>query len=148
MKLEKLLTLSQFVDYLQSINHDDKKSILLNKDRESYTNEILIEHLHAIESYNNFLKQPLTKDMFVNEIPPFSERKKDWQEAEKKVIFDGWRIGCDEGGYYFEKDDILIYRYEWAWILDCDNTGEINICTLHDLAEATNGELKLKNVEL
>ena len=50
MKIEKLYTLSQFVDLVQY--SDGKEDI----------------PTLAIFDYNNFLKQPLKKEMFVNEL--------------------------------------------------------------------------------
>jgi len=119
MKLEKLLTLSQFIDFM-SINE-----------------EIDVEwHLSLIKSYNDFLKQPITKEMFVNqtenpirpelgygddinEVACYNGMRIRWQEAEKKVIFD-------------IRDLEALY----------------NFGTLHELAEATSGKLTLKNVTI
>jgi len=128
MKIDKLYTLSQFVDYV--------------KQEISLSNRYLL-----IEKYNDFLKQPLTKEMFVNEIEkPFEDDLKyqtvwlpdindfdtdydaynkdlkAWQEAEKKVIFN-----IDELEFY--NDDM-------------------SNLTMEDLAVYYDGELELKNVEI
>ena len=51
MKIEKLYTLSQFIEHMET----DKK-------------RTDVERLIRIFQYNAFLKQPLKKEMFVNEI--------------------------------------------------------------------------------
>lgn len=126
MKIEKLYTLSQFVDLIRE------------KERDWNTKRLAA--LLNIYHYNDFLKQPLKKEMFVNELHfPIVEMydngidfEKDvslFKEAEKKVIFDlGFNI-------HFES----INEFRYADVI-CD--------TLMELAEASEGELKLKNVEI
>ena len=124
MKLEKLLTLSQFVDYWT----DNKR--------------ITDDSLVFIIEYNNFLKKPLTKEMFVNELETpnienyatgkgykleYHEYLEKFEAAEKKAIF---------------KNDIIdSVGITIAYFI---NKGK----TLQDLAEVTKGELELQNVEL
>lgn len=154
MKIEKLYTLSQFVDYMNS------------KECKLYMENSLSS---AVLKYNNFLKQPLTKDMFVSEAPrpnegdykvtelgeelachQFSKDFDKWQEAEKNVIFEGFEyIKCirNSGGNYthilkFEETEIYM---QWGGF---HIYGVHKIKTILDLAEAPTGELKLKNVEI
>lgn len=76
MKIEKLITLSEFVDEVQK----------------KFFNPSIA--LGLIIAYNNFLKQPLKREMFANQ-ESYSPKawkegignSKAWQEAEKKVIF-------------------------------------------------------------
>lgn len=116
MKIERLYTLSQFVD-----EHAEKWAL--------------------VRKYNNFLKQGLTKDMFVNymrcPIAPcenYQIKIKKFREAEANVIFEGF-VEC---GDWFIKNNpknpigIQLSQYK----------------TLHDLAYATNGQLELKNFEI
>lgn len=130
MKIERLYTLGQFVDLLENGNYS------MNIDRSKY-------NLKAINWYNNFLKQPLNKNMFVNVMPKptYSEDKisdgqatKSWKIEEKKVIFEDIEIRVGEALI----GDVII-NLEFV---------DLIYPTLSDLAEATNGELKLKNVEL
>ena len=146
MKIEKLYTLSQFVDLIKSdINIGNKESFL------------------NVIYYNEFLKQPLKKEMFVNELekPTWDKVKampltsegvdskywvliKAWQEAEKKVIFKNLK--------YHDLQPSTRSNY-WSLngvkVMQEFNTGYFALdMTLHNLAEATNGELELQNVEL
>lgn len=146
MKIEQGYTLSQFVDYCET-----QTAI-----------EMAISYMDIVK-YNNFLKQPLSKEMFVNELKEpdaidyvdtcdnktgtfdsknFDSDLNKWQEAEKKVIFKGWRHG--QGDIYNDKMQIVynvksnsIFINHWIF-----NP------TLNDLFEATKGQLKLKNIEL
>jgi len=121
MKIEKLLPLSQFID--QSVSEVNNSSVVLDR----------------IQGYNDFLKQPLTKEMFVNQLGEWNMSKnglKDsveyraWQEAEKKVIFDGHV----DGEYYINNN----YSYNLADTLSQNET----------LFELANGKLTLKNVTI
>lgn len=141
MEIKRGYTLSQFVDLCEH-ETDIEMSI-------SYMN---------IVKYNHFLKQPLNKDMFVF-TPPFlldSEHKESpsswspdeiiaWQEAEKKVIFEGAIENETEsiGLTKIYLNNIKIAHY-WK---GC-NTWLCLYKTLNDLFEATKGELILKNVIL
>ena len=137
MKITNLYTLSQFVDYLDSIQ------------------VALFMQWQYVKKYNEFLKQPLTKEMFVNEIekPKMSlilkedhenhtnyDRYKLWQEAEKKVIFEG-RFSFK----YYDDGAIRIDLYDKVIIILQNGFNKI---TLGEIAEKTNGELKTKNIEL
>lgn len=144
MKIEKGMTLEQFVDYVDEyISYDNHQSL----------------GFEFIKSYNNRLKEPLTKDMFVN---PYEEPKKEtyfvdgqfkeryyledletWQEAEKKVMFQDVRI---EKIKSLRLCKIFAGNYKVAH----DWGSEIIFLdkTLGDLFRATNGELELKNFEI
>lgn len=97
MQLTKLLTLSQFIDSLDNNGYKDSLNLVW------------------IFSYNNFLKQPLTKEMFV---------------GDNAII-----TGLD----HFNFTDILISVNTKISFTDS---------IIYDLAEATNGTLTLKNVEI
>lgn len=149
MKIEKLYTLSQFIDLVASHDKDSKDDYYNNEIiiKEAYGNGYLVAPyiLDKIIQYNEFLKQKLTKEMFVNEFEKpekiehylkygqfgsllqseYQECLK-WKEAEKKMI-----LG-NNGIRYFA----LMCNYQ--------EEGK----TLHDLAERTNGQSKLKNIEL
>ena len=91
MKITKGYTLSQFVDKMYNL-------IGINTE---------IVGFDLICQYNDFLKQPLKKEMFVNEIEKPLAKDKDehnsynglryvewvkaYREAEKKVIFKGYQ---------------------------------------------------------
>jgi len=149
MKIEKLITLSEFVcaQHTGTGLHSRLAKMYID-----------------CYKYNSFLKQPLTKYMFVNPYPKpieddykvtelgeelacyqFSKDFDRWQEAEKKVMFEG--VACVEEesiglckvylnyikiAHYWKRDDTWLCLYK----------------TLHDLAEATEGELKIKNIEI
>jgi hypothetical protein len=153
MKLDRLLTLSQFVDYI-------------NKTRPFLSDTPMSEeadNFATIVDYNNFLKQPLTKDMFVN---PLSKPKgyhlyknatswalntsevidcKEYEKAEKKVIFEGFKKSI-----HFRFD--VVNGINIIDFSNCDYPKLTNynktVKTLHDLAEATKGLLTTKNIEL
>ena len=97
MKIEKLYTLSQFVEYLYCEYDPEPGQFQTLEEHKSECFDLTV-------NYMQFLKQPLKKEMFVNEIEkPESlkgfyethpegmkeeaEARKAWQEAEKKVIF-------------------------------------------------------------
>ena len=146
MKIEKLYTLSQFVD------------LVLKKQEESILPSNI--YLGLIAGYNYFLKQPLSKEMFISpyddgSIVPASLGEA--EKAEKKVIFDNFNY-CDSSTDYHNKGVKTNAIFEHSGkicIITLPKYNEYDsICvhyqikTLHDLAEATKGELKLKNVEL
>ena len=124
MKIDRLYKLSQFVDYVTN------------------NARITDDSLIYIKEYNDFLKQPIKKEMFVNEIlcpdaqdynteSEYETDLKAWQEAEKKIIFDCY---FRENGNVFEIDKIEYVNSEFD--------------SLGSLSTMTNGNLKLKNVEL
>ena len=134
MKIEKLYTLSQFVDYLK----DKDTNVLPTFD--------------LVSKYNDFLKQPLKKKMFINDIEkPKLTDKQDilseitnnlhvidinrWQESEKKIIFEGY---IDKLNYWCSEK---YHRIDLKYVLK-------EYFNLEVLAQQTNGQLKLKNVEL
>ena len=127
MKVEKLLTLSQFIEYAKITCPTDK-----------------IGRLNIIEKYNNFLKQPRTKEMLVNPLEkPIIKYNEEhnysvillerWNIFDKAVIFKGYM----DDQYYINNN--ISYNF---------NDMLLGIKTLHDLAEATNGKLELKNVTI
>lgn len=138
MKITNLYTLSQFVDYLDSIQ------------------VALFMQWQYVKKYNDFLKQPLTKEMFVNEIekpdkkeygnftshPYLTENElyelalETWQEAENKVIFEGASLRL------FGKTTMIDIDYLDVFI------EENEFKNLHELAECYPGQLKTKNIEL
>jgi hypothetical protein len=146
MKIEKLITLSEFVD-------------LLGKERPFAIEAPMSEEADnyiAIFDYNNFLKQPLTKDMFVNSIqeptlqcsdPMYYECELlEYQEAESKVIFEGWNL-VNSGFMYNESYPQLEISAKMYITIDWNHSFR-KYDSLHDLAEATKGTLKLKNVQI
>ena len=66
-----------------------------------------------------------------------------WQEAEKKVIFENGlnTLSYIESRNFINNTSITVDQ------IRSGNTPK-NITTLHDLSEATNGELTLRNVEI
>jgi len=148
MKIEKLYKLSQFVDFVKSLEFDPYDGYSID--------EFFVNNLKVIHRYNEFLKEPIKKEMFVNELEKPNEDDLTshklpkylltenyiydlelWQEAERKVIF--------KESEYLEDDRTINVEfginYQLSYWKD-DNP------TLHTLAEATNGELELQNVEL
>lgn len=153
MRIDRLYTLSQFVDYL---NTEDAAYNFSDNN----VNYMFDEHRwQCIEKYNKFLKQSLKKEMFVNEIEKPDESDycdvegplyhgdhqtgsydtegyqrdlKVWQEAEKKMIFEKSYI---DGRWL----NIQGWDYELSKALTFD---------LNTIAEITNGQLKLKNCEI
>lgn len=132
MKLEKLLTLSQFVDNIKQTKYELNSEVSIET--------FFISNLGYIYRYDDFLNQPLKKEMFANDIPvsiPFetSTDKDIWIEREKKVIFKDFST-LHKGGIACLKTENETYNIE------------ISEWTLYGLAQLTNGELELKNVEL
>ncbi|MBR8535412.1 hypothetical protein KDU71_07555 [Carboxylicivirga sediminis] len=131
MKITQGYTLSQFVDIMKADGW--KESDLIYR-------------------YNEFLKQPLTKEMFVNNkkcpIAPcenYQVKVKQFREAEKKVIFEDVRI--EPYTHHSPIKDLFVNN---KFIARTDSLGNwnFNCTTLGDLFEATKGELTLKNVEV
>lgn len=115
MKINKLYTLSQFVDLLQDSNYDIEPG-----DAEAFS-DIVAERLGLIYRYNNFLKKPIAREMFES-------------ENEKEILFDLGGLTLDD----MYPDCICI-----------KNAGVLPFgFPVFTLAEATKGELELKNVEL
>jgi len=160
MKIDKLYTLSQFVDYITELKRMPSNNAIIDN-RSRYW---------AIYRYNEFLKQPLTKEMFVNEIEPNvcdtglseleyleeQERLNElFVEAEKKVIFKDVEI-VNQGlisFYCVIKDDYQMLMNESRIALNkiFEDKAPIylgDMQTLNDLAEKTNGELETKNIKI
>lgn len=150
MKINRLYTLSQFIE--------------ANKYSQFAHITELAERLERITKYNTFLKQPLSKDMFVNETKDpgvFDESKDDdfglvsavhdqklgkFRQYEKKVIFDDVKKRIDRSVTAI----ILPLNIGNMKIGNLFDDGQFYTLypTLHSIAEITNGELKLKNLEL
>lgn len=151
MKIEQGYTLSQFVDYATSHNEEQwtcKEIIDFANSIDCYVGSEIATKIH---DYNNFLKQPLSKEMFVNPVHDpmgFGQIFEEWQEAEKKVIFENSKLGwCEEGLDVYEIDGFEIFynHHTKKWFTSDE---ERELTCLGDLFEATKGQLKLKNVEL
>jgi hypothetical protein len=135
MQVEKLLTLSQFVEYLYNewpLTHHG----LLNAAK--------AERFDLIVNYMQFLKQPLKKEMFVNAalspgglILRTKEAFSAWEKAEKEIIFKNIEDADIGASSYIQTTGGITIKFN---ALSCGS--------LHDLAEATKGKLEIKNVEL
>ncbi len=148
MKIVKLYTLSQFIDYVKEMDFIDSEF------KTDSIDDMNTKKLVFIYRYSEFLKQPLKKEMFVNEIEKpdredgcymdynhnncffdseeFDKDMIEWVEAEKNVIFEdvgliGNVIICKEENLFINES----CRYD----------------SLQELAEKTNGQLELKNLE-
>jgi len=96
--------------------------------------------------YLRLLDQPLTKEMFINPLEEptdmfqgeqyYGSMMDSFQEAEKKVILDGWSERKLNGGVVYDNDELDVF-------IDLEEYS-----LLSDLAEGFNGKLKLKNVEI
>ena len=150
MKIEKLYTLSQFVDHI------------------GFGGELgTTKTLAIIIKYNNFLKQPITKGVLVNGLvkpscnnpkylTPFggqlreNKYKEDaiaFRRAEKKVIFKG--AEATSKGYVVVIKNKYSLEFDRNYVLFTDRElYSAYIESLRDLAETTKGELELKNVNL
>lgn len=159
MKIEKGMTLEQLVDNM-SLNGLGTEP----------------ETIDFIFNYNNRLKEPLTKEMFVN---PYKKPKKEtylvdgefkekyyledletWQEAENMLIFKDFELWESQSEYCntlrSEWNKAIFYYDNGLGIIiptSTENktinlTTHYTIKTLGDLFRATNGELELKNFEI
>lgn len=173
MKLDKLLTLSQFVSKYTAHSNDVE---------DYYTNTEIIEEaekqgyliapfiLNKIVQYNDFLKQPLKKEMFVNEVdiplksnygldaPEFNSKNPLPQECykhdldkyeaeEKKVIFEGFSIDKNFIGINSLKErDCLFYGHREIIFIQFLHEWAISDL-IQELADVEI-IIKLKNVEL
>ena len=144
MKLERGLNLSQFVDFIKCNPYLESNKILI-----------------FIWLYNDFLKQPLKKEMFINEVRKpdkgiYDEtQRKKWEAAEKKVIFKWWNTLFKEDNFIsFANDDYQIIFYIndkiiFSRIYEESQPEHIGyIKTLSDIFQATNGELITQNITL
>lgn len=164
MEIKKLRTSIGFGKYLKDI-HITELCKLSSKASAVYDKGIYMLDALKYELrnyYDDKLLQPLTKEMFVNpyEKPnivdyatgkgyglEYHEDLEKWQEAEKKVIFKNCKY-----------IDIQPSRERNYWTIGGltiaieGNGGEMIILpkykTIHDLVEAANGELELKNIDL
>lgn len=163
MKIEKGYTLSQFVDLIfeMSWNEFSQRSGLNIK-----TPDLTIQSFKfiLIIKYNDFLKQPLIKEMFVNEIEKpdvsliggfatneesneYEDALKVWQEAKKKVIFKGFSIAEDYTAInsMATKDHLF---HDHISILNMDFIHEFTIADLINECNDYELELELQNVEI
>jgi hypothetical protein len=154
MKIKKGYTESQFID---TFNIDN---VLLWDD-----------YFNQIYSYNNYLKQPLLKEMFVNEVEhPKHSKKCDlfhdhltiinercdcsledckkfdlWREAEKKVIFkDDWNNKKHYNNSIYFEDYVIDFSEGTVELTKWNGNHLFNtfeIKTLSDLFRTTDGEL-------
>lgn len=175
MEIKKGHTLSQFVDIVTENNGDiedyyqNKEVVRIAKFRAVFSCSIVAE---LIENYNSFLKQPLTKEMFVNSknkpLSCYSDSRygihksyelalKWYNEAEKKVIFKGFIkevdddgeiqiIGVIQTGKRLGTVTLYFSEQKNIYFNFCGDNKVIR--TLGQLFEATNGELELKNVTI
>ena len=158
MKIEKLYTVSRFVlllDWMTTKEFCKVSGTPLPTTEGGASAFLAIDAImfRLVKDYAKFLKQPLKKEMFVNELEiplemyyrPDEGAQKYPQEcyltdretfnrAEKKVIFEGITI----------LDGDILELPNGAFNPYLEITG----ITLNDLAEATNGELNLKNTKL
>ena len=159
MKIDRLRKLDQFVDWISELDESGEEYINKEVVKEcslEYPAIMLITD--KILAYNDFLKQPLKKEMFVdeiekpkisayqnldgtNDISQFDNDFEEWQEAEKKIMSDEVKL----------INQVLIWKsFEYKVLgghfKSWDEIGQH--MTLEDLAEKTDGQLKLKNIEL
>jgi len=156
MRIDKLSTLSQFVDFIND------QILTLKCNSEDYSCAWGVDR---ITNYNDFLKQPLTKGMFVNEIEHpnnikvkrtaefYNLKIKEWQHEEDKIIFKGFNI--DYGHVtrkciYINGKDYKVYfnKFGECFASKINSSMMSRVETLHDLAELTNGELVTKNIKI
>lgn len=166
MKINKGMTLEQFIDLVTS-NTGDSEQYYTNKDVIRIANEKncscgdVIAVL--ISNYNTRLKQPLTKEMFVNicEKPDpdndyfrdanrlnyelFNTCSKKWQEAERKVIFKGWKLTGDFKSCNSSEPSAYLYHEETKMTLFID---ELYQWSLGDLFEVNLKGWELQNFEI
>ena len=159
MKIDRLMTLSQFVDYVKENKHQISED-LRNKNIRITRSNIYGWLLCFFYKYNEFLKQSLKKEMFVNEIEKpkvFTElgileqnikefvnidsECEAWEEAEKKVIFEGLKYISNILYWTKNNKESKVLGGHFAKIEDIH-------MTLETLAEKTEGQLELKNVEI
>jgi len=93
MKIKKGYTREQFIDLI------NKRSYQKYTKFYDDFNDFSISNLGLIYRYNKRLKQPLKKEMFVNEkIKPLygedmlsqGQLMREWKGSESKVVFKGW----------------------------------------------------------
>lgn len=138
MKVEKLLTLPMLIDAVDAF---PIKGVC---------------QFYTVKGWNDFLKQKLVKEMFVNELErpkankvysrgmSYLEQVVAWQAAEKKVIFKNLQHHSLQPSTSFN-----YWTLNGVRVMHESNTGYYMMHgSLHDLAEATNGELEIKSVIL
>jgi len=153
MKIDRLYTLSQFVSAMDDYT------------KESHSYERACK---KIIKYNDFLKQPLTKDMFVNPfewpnsmeyLPDYDiqkypsecylEDKENYESAEKRLIFSPRKVNKKDC-YVLVSDHIFVnFIGNKIYIenLHLNTTKMLRVNTMHELSEVTKGELEI-NLEI
>jgi len=130
MKIEKLQTLSQFVESL------------IPKVNES-TERIIFKGLcfNAIIRCNNFLNQQVLKYMVWN-------KYKAIEEAEKKVIFENVKKDKYPSSYNLSNNYNIGFTESGIYLYNKQSNKETSIKTFLDLAIATKGELSMQNLDI
>lgn len=181
MRIERLLTLAEFIELITLNNGEEwtNKDVIEYSEKYMETDLVVCAIPELIVKYNDFLKQPLIKEMFINPVNKEHDckvcnntgsyyiggffggsidvekcdceymHKLIYEEAEKKVIF---KVTERDFNYY-KRTGMLIIKYKgdnyklgYTPSLHADFVFYNE--SLHDLAEATKGKMKLKNVKL
>ena len=159
MKIDRLYTLSEFLN-MQPLLISERTGIskpehISSKNIDIYNTESLYAY-GRIQRYNDFLKQPLAKDMFINEIEHpslqysdpihYESEMHEYLDAQKKVIFIEFKAVCVHNcAWSVCNGDHTVTVYDDWFIAYINNDTPNSLKTIHDLAEATKGQLKLKN---
>jgi hypothetical protein len=152
MKIDRLRTLNQFRTGLNNMTDQEFCNFadlhVSNQLFDLMKQQILAAKWLCFNTYANYILNNLGKEMFVNEIDKpiishfangassmiYQQRLKAWQEAEKKVIFNGLDISDD--GIIINKSTLLPFE-------------SLNNLKIIDLIEKLYiKNIKLKNVEL
>jgi len=144
--------MTQFVD--ESQNNLFKQTGIckpedINPQNVKQFNTCTIHEYGRVRKWKNFLQQPITKDMFIN---PYEKPREDgglvedaikWQQAEEKRLFDCTKFDCMNGeAIKFNEPYRLYFNDGYSYFIIRE--GHRKIESLNDLAEATKGQLKLK----
>lgn len=168
MKIEKLYTSIGFGEY----NHQVLlKKIGLEKDKIDFEKYLSPECKRELGytydrrmRWDNILKQPLTKEMVFNsfekpdkkvgrrymtneEYSRWQEDYNNWQEAETKVILEGWDF-VDTNRFNLNEFYIEFIGLGNPWLIDIGMVYKYKLETLEDLAFYTKGRLNCKNLEV
>lgn len=131
MKIEKLHTLSQFINNtIDTFNESIERGIMAG----------LLYKL--IIRYTNFLNQPILEHVIWN-------KYKALDEAEAKVIFANVQKVKQPGSYNLsDRYNIGFTDNSGIYVYDSQLNTEISVKTYLDLAIATNGELPMQNLDI
>lgn len=153
MKVENGYTLSQLVDFISNFNPKDIGQAQAWCEVMKYND--LIKQSPNEEMFFNELDKPKTYDHWeisLNHIRDLMAQHMDcveWQEAEKKVIFKGWKKSMYHKYRYIHPngiDEISFANGSYPKLIS--NGLEIIVLSLHDLFDHYNGKLELQNVIL